>query len=157
MGFISMLFLLDMSDCLECSVREDSEAMQRKMLVRLPEKGVAARVGIGLIGLHVWDVQAVFWASSWALNLYKETHRWHQGRPLWGRESPVCPSRLISRIYLNALPPFGMLCFTFRLIALWSQMATATPDVMPLYKVGKSGKDPPVEAPPSPLPSGKEI
>ena len=70
---------------------------------------------------------------------------------------PVCPSRLISRIYLNALPPFGMLCFTFRLIVLWSQMATATPDVMPLYKVGKSGKDPPVEAPPSPLPSGKEI
>ena len=88
-GFISMLFLLDMSDCLECSVREDSEALQRKMLVRLPEKGVAARVGIGLIGLHVWDVQAVFWASSWTLNLYKETHRWHQGRPLWGRETLV--------------------------------------------------------------------
>ena len=77
-----MLFLLDMSDCLECSVREASEALQRKMPVRLPEKGMAACVGVRLIALHVWDVPAVFWASNWALHLYKETHRWHQGRPL---------------------------------------------------------------------------
>lgn len=55
------------------------------MPVRLPEKGVATRVGIRLIGLHVWDVHAVFWASSWALNLYKETRRWHQ-EGLFGKE-----------------------------------------------------------------------
>lgn len=89
-----------MSDCLECSVREDSEALQRKMPVRLPEKGVAARVGIRLIGLHVWDVHAVFWASSWALNLYKETCRWHQGRPLWGRETRVVRRNQASLISL---------------------------------------------------------
>lgn len=41
-----MLFLLDSSDCLECSVREvlRAESLQRKMPARLPEKGTASRV-----------------------------------------------------------------------------------------------------------------
>ena len=58
-------------------------------------------------------------------------------------------------LYLNALPPFCMLCFTFRPFALWSQKAIAAPDVMPFVQSGKEWKG--SCGSPSSLPSGKEI